>query len=805
MTTCSISSRLAPAILLSVIAFSTVPLSAQALPPERVNYQGVLRDQNNLPLSGTFDMWFRFFDAASVGNEILVDQHAAATGNAITVSGGLLDVVLGTGTVTDGSGPGTYTQLSTVFRDYTDVWLEIQVGAETLSPRTQVQSVPYAMNSRRLSGHAPSFFLDTSSSFQSKAGRLWLSTADPGNPALSVDNNISGTTGTAVIARGGDMGLWALGNSLGGWFIGGTGVSGQGNTTGGTFSSDAAIGQVELATATAGVDSDVDADFGGFFFTSKPASTGVAGKGDRYGATFSTFNTADSTGVLTTGYTYGIDALGYTAGGHFRGPTAATVDLAVGNYGLLANGGTNAGKFQTTLPGSTGIWSSGVFSGGYFTNSSTGGAAYLGVNGVGIQGSGPAAGAYFLSNDYASHAYIPLTDRGIYAHGSGAGGAFDNGTTGAWALVSYSSYKIFGSGAVSFVQNHPEDPSKAIVYAAPEGDEVAVYTRGSGRLVNGEARVKLGDTFRWVANPDIGLTAHLTPVGGWADLYIASRSTEELVVRSRDPRAADVEFDYIVYGLRIGFEEQSIVQPKQDDSKIPSMHQHAKYFEDDPSLRRYTALTRFEGVEEAVHGRKPTDFSQANALRNAIGVNPPNATPAKEPNRSRAEPQVSPDDETRIPAGAPGVADRQPAPVETASDSLPADRSGTPTQSSAPAGLDIFSPVGAIEVGDVVSLSPNSPGAVARTDGLADALVIGCAQIAVAGSDQVTVATGRIALCRVSAAWGSVAVGDRLSPSPLGGTAMNADAGQAGTFILGRAIEPLDSGTALVRVLLGVK
>src|SRR5262245_39250637 len=108
---------------------------AQVLPPDNVNYQGVLRDQNDMPLTGTYDMLFRFMDAATGGNEILVDQHAAATSNAVTVSNGLFNVALGSGTVSDGSGPGTYTILRTVFRDYTDVWLEIQVGHETLGPR----------------------------------------------------------------------------------------------------------------------------------------------------------------------------------------------------------------------------------------------------------------------------------------------------------------------------------------------------------------------------------------------------------------------------------------------------------------------------------------------------------------------------------------------------------------------------------------------------------------------------------------------------------------------------------------------
>ncbi len=65
---------------------------------------------------------------------------------------------------------------------------------------------------------------------------------------------------------------------------------------------------------------------------------------------------------------------------------------------------------------------------------------------------------------------------------------------------------------VSFVQNHPYDSSKVIVYTAPEGDEVAVYTRGTARLTDGQATVLLGETFPLVSNPEVGITAYVTPL-----------------------------------------------------------------------------------------------------------------------------------------------------------------------------------------------------------------------------------------------------------------------------------------------------
>jgi hypothetical protein len=65
----------------------------------------------------------------------MVDQHTAAGANAVTVTGGLFDVPLGSGTITGSS--GTYTALDAVFQDYSGVWLEISIG-ETLTPRTRI-------------------------------------------------------------------------------------------------------------------------------------------------------------------------------------------------------------------------------------------------------------------------------------------------------------------------------------------------------------------------------------------------------------------------------------------------------------------------------------------------------------------------------------------------------------------------------------------------------------------------------------------------------------------------------------------
>ena len=93
-------------------------LSGAALatsPPTTVNYQGVLRDTVGDPIDRDVDMTFRLFDAEVAGNEILVDTHVLAGTGQVTVTGGLFNVAVGSGAVSDGSGPGFYVSPAEVF------------------------------------------------------------------------------------------------------------------------------------------------------------------------------------------------------------------------------------------------------------------------------------------------------------------------------------------------------------------------------------------------------------------------------------------------------------------------------------------------------------------------------------------------------------------------------------------------------------------------------------------------------------------------------------------------------------------
>ncbi len=102
--------------LMMLVAFFVAFCGAAvaATPPDLVNYQGVLRDNTDAPEGGSFEMIFHFYEDGQGGSEILFDEHCAVAGpavcvgetGAVTVTGGLFNVQLGSGNVVDGAGAG---------------------------------------------------------------------------------------------------------------------------------------------------------------------------------------------------------------------------------------------------------------------------------------------------------------------------------------------------------------------------------------------------------------------------------------------------------------------------------------------------------------------------------------------------------------------------------------------------------------------------------------------------------------------------------------------------------------------------
>jgi hypothetical protein len=660
-------------------------------PPALIDYQGVLRSTADAPLSGAYDMTFRFFDAESGGNEILLDRHLAAGAQAVAVDGGLFSVGLGGGAVSDGSGPGAYTSLSAVFRDYGAVWLEVEINAEVLAPRTRVLAGAYALSAtsaettNQLNGHSGSFYLDTSATRQTKNGTILFESPDATFPAVQ------------AIADAGSVGALS------------------------TTSSGATC---KMSFGTNGIEC-YGTNFGAFFEDSTDLSYAYIGTGPYgiYAASASIAGDFTSTG----GAGVGVYGLGPTSGGHFRNSgSAAEASLGTGTYGVDAHGPT-AGRFVQDL--------------------STGSYTYVGYSGYGI-----------LSKNYNGIHSIDITDS-------------------SWSRIGNSPYKVQGTGSVSFVQNHPDDPGEVVIYHAPESSEVNVYTRGSAKLVDGFARVALDPTFAWTANPDIGVTANLTPRSEPVALAVEAVGSRELLVRG--PKGSNVAFDYWVTGLRIGFEEMPAVAPKEFESAIPARASGDEIYAKNPGLRAFNALERQRAMSNALGHPVDPELKAAKALRARIGI---------------GQPAVSSDEPPVVAAATPVAA-------------VPANRqpSSVPEEAAAAAKIElrtfeIFVAKSPIEAGDVVVLDPAIPNGVRRCDGAADRKLVGVA-VERDHDGRVAVAFAAIHDVLVDAGDHPVAVGDLLTTSATQGAAMRAAADAPGT-ILGKALEPLASGLGTIRVLL---
>ena len=100
--------------------------------PHLINYQGMLTNDEGVPLSGSFDLTFRIFDDSTSGV-----QKWAETQYGIMVTDGLFCVNLGDSTAIDLPFDENY-------------WLEIEVGAYgSLSPRTRIVSVGYSYRAEK--------------------------------------------------------------------------------------------------------------------------------------------------------------------------------------------------------------------------------------------------------------------------------------------------------------------------------------------------------------------------------------------------------------------------------------------------------------------------------------------------------------------------------------------------------------------------------------------------------------------------------------------------------------------------------
>jgi hypothetical protein len=129
-------------VALALLSVGLVPLSAHATVPHTMNYQVMLTDDADQPLADqTVELVFTLWTQESGGTQEWAETHSTTT-NSI----GVVSVILGSVTPLD---PDDFSG---------QLWLEVEVDGETLTPRRQLASAPYALHagdSDLLGGVAP--------------------------------------------------------------------------------------------------------------------------------------------------------------------------------------------------------------------------------------------------------------------------------------------------------------------------------------------------------------------------------------------------------------------------------------------------------------------------------------------------------------------------------------------------------------------------------------------------------------------------------------------------------------------------
>ena len=463
-----------------------------------------------------------------------------------------------------------------------------------------------------------------------------------------------GAAGWSIATTGAACGVEGLSASTTGTGVRGSVVATSGVSYGGYFESESTSGRAcyGWATATSGE------TYGGVFKTDSPDGYGVwarasAPTGSSHAGHFESVSpegrgvwakASATTGENIAGYFEtssqngrGVVGIAPAANGSawgVYGRSSGSAGVGVKGAAWATSGESYGGSFYTRSTSGAGISGSatattGTACGGSFSSDSPDGmglsaeSPLMGVYGEATTTENDAWGIGVKGESYSENGRgvlgTALGDNGcgVFGEGGWCGGYFRRPVGDYWAHVASSTHKILGTGTVSFVQNHPVRSDLVIMYAAPEGDEVATYTRGTARIKNGIARIPLGETFKWVTNPDIGLTAHLTPKGTATLLYVEDLTTDEMVVRSAEGFPDDVVVDYIVYGLRIGFEEIGIVKEREERAGLPSLEQEFEMYARHPDLRSYNALERFRRMNSTI-GFDVSDLSNASRLHDAI-------------------------------------------------------------------------------------------------------------------------------------------------------------------------------------------
>jgi hypothetical protein len=494
------------ATLFGLIGWLTLTL-ASPLVAQPFTYQGFLK-QNGQPVNGTVSMVFRLYDAPTGGNQI-----GGSIPHAVSVQNGLFTVALDFGNVWTGE----------------DRYLEIQVGSTTLSPRVKITPAPYA-------------------SFAASAGFAQRPWQTSGSNIFYNDGNVG--IGTSSPAARLSLGGGDANTKLAIW---------QGNTASQVMGLGVGPAQFRL---------HLNNSSDRFSFLNAPNGSEVMTILGTGNVGIGTSSPSQRLHVEGNGYFSGNVGIGTSSPAarlHVNGGDAhftnnnTTLQILPGS--LFGQSQANAATLEIPGNGIIGIWDTlrttgdlnvggNYFSLGGGTNPTyrrveafvqdMGGGAYVGA----VQTFGPNGSRNTLvgyTGGYPNHGALGVGDA---AGNLQAGMTIDgNGYGEVWADSKF------------FRVPDPDDPTRDIWYGCIEGPELAMYVRGTARLVNGRARIELPDHFRKLADEQ-GMTVQLTPRSAESKGLAAVRvSLDGIEVAELLNGRGNYEFDWEVKAVRKEFRD----------------------------------------------------------------------------------------------------------------------------------------------------------------------------------------------------------------------------------------------------------
>ena len=124
------------------------------------------------------------------------------------------------------------------------------------------------------------------------------------------------------------------------------------------------------------------------------------------------------------------------------------------------------------------------------------------------------------------------------------------------------------ANAKFFCVPDPDDPTRDIWYGCIEGPELAMYVRGTARLVNGRARIELPDHFRKLADEQ-GMTVQLTPRSAESKGLAAVRvSLDGIEVVELLNGRGNYEFDWEVKAVRKEHRDFRVYRPWDEEMSV---------------------------------------------------------------------------------------------------------------------------------------------------------------------------------------------------------------------------------------------